>query len=108
VLSSKSCACGKSDVPSEKKCSYSALIFGEQSHDRKAEQDVALDLVGSSTGAVIRRKLLVCIQRFRLRARLGVSVTSWVANSKCADSGRFGWDSIYSLQKYEWSQIVPE
>ena len=32
-------------------------------------------LVGSSTGAVIRRKLLVCIRRFHLRARLGVSVT---------------------------------
>src|SRR5215471_6570686 len=37
------------------------------------------DLVGSSAGAVIRRRLLVCIRRFRLRARLGVSVIPFPA-----------------------------
>jgi hypothetical protein len=37
------------------------------------------NLVGSSAGAVIRRKLLVCIRRFRLRARLGVSVIPFPA-----------------------------
>src|SRR5215470_7757457 len=36
-------------------------------------------LVGSSAGAVIRRKLLVCVRRFRLRARLGVSVIPFPA-----------------------------
>jgi hypothetical protein len=36
-------------------------------------------VVGSSTGAVIRRKLLVCVRRFHLRARLGDSVIPFPA-----------------------------
>jgi hypothetical protein len=36
-------------------------------------------LVGSSTGAVIRRKLLVCVRRFHLRARLEASVIPFPA-----------------------------
>src|SRR5262249_35042631 len=36
-------------------------------------------LVGSGAGAVIRRRLLGCIQRFRLRARLGVAVIRFPA-----------------------------
>src|SRR5215471_8565946 len=36
-------------------------------------------LVGSGAGAVIRRRLLGCIQRFRLRARLGVAVVPFPA-----------------------------
>src|SRR5215510_172822 len=36
-------------------------------------------LVGSGAGAVIRRRLLGCIQRLRLRARLGVAVIPFPA-----------------------------
>jgi hypothetical protein len=36
-------------------------------------------VVGSSTGAVIRRDLLVCFRRFHLRARLGDSVIPFPA-----------------------------
>jgi len=46
-------------------------------------------LVGSGAGAVIRRKLLGCIRRFRLRARLGVAVIPFPAPATSHAAGRF-------------------
>jgi FAD binding domain len=45
----------------------------------EAQREGISNQVGSSIGAVIRRKLLVCVRRFRLRARLGVSVIPFPA-----------------------------
>jgi hypothetical protein len=46
-------------------------------------------LVGSGAGAVIRRKLLGCIRRFRLSARLGVSVIPFPAPATSHAACRF-------------------
>src|SRR5262249_7497728 len=54
------------------------LIFS--GHKHVALENIALrHLVGSSAGALIRRKPLVSIRRFRLRARLEASVIAFPA-----------------------------
>ena len=51
--------------------------------------NVLRQLVGSGAGAVIRRKLLGRIRRFRLRARLGASVIPFPAPATSHAAGRF-------------------
>lgn len=47
----KTVVCRKGDSPSaEKKCSYSALIVGEWTHNNKGEQDLALEMMDHVAG----------------------------------------------------------
>jgi len=58
-------------------------------HTAWFSQPSFIDLVGSGAGAVIRRKLLGRIRRFRLRARLGASVIPFPAPATSHAAGRF-------------------